>query len=342
MSTSATTPFTDDVMEPSPAKAGTACAPKTPSRENDDDCPSRVILVHSDSLEGSWKEVCGVAAAIFASAFVIVVWRALKLFIRYARRAWGWDAIAFDLPLGTGAFMDIALGGLIVCMTVVAWPHLARLMRRPWDGWGETAEGLYWLGSAVCAWCFMTASNESLPLGIAYGLGLSTEDWGVALQISYIVLTVVTYVFIAAKTRGRLGAAPALGLCFAPVIALFSGFIFLAIGIAYVALFVLRAIGDALNRQDEEDDEWTDEDQGLLEDLYGKWQRTRGDNEACFDANGHMTANPFEASDMHSSEGPAAESEPTSEKTSESTSEQNEHADDTPAPDRKNEGDSQA
>ena len=104
-------------------------------------------------------------------------------------------------------------------------------------------------------------------------------DWGVAVQLSYIVLSIVVYALIAALTKNNPGPLAALGLCLSPVVAALSDFILVAIGVAYLATIAFKKIGAALDAEDEKESEWTDEDDELLEDLCLKWRRTRGKHE---------------------------------------------------------------
>lgn len=247
-------------------------------------------------------EVLGVAAVVLAAIVFFACWQFLRGLLDYLDWQWSWEALEFDMPLDIPGFMDLALIGLIVCMLAAGQPYFARLMRRPWNGWSDTSLGLYWLGSAVCAWCLMSASNLGLPLEIVSHLGISIDDWGVAAQLSYIVLSVVVYVLIASFTKNNHGPLAALGLCLSPLVAALSDFILVAIGIAYLATIVLRRIGAALNAEDAKEDEWTNEDDELFEDLIFKWRRTRKgtddelDEEAAEgDEGARPTENPFEA-----------------------------------------------
>ena len=213
---------------------------------------------------------------VLAALAFFAGWQFLKELFGYLERQWNWYALSFDMPLDISGFMDLAFIGLAACMLAVGQPYFVRLMRRPWAGWGETAMGVYWLGSAVCAWCFMSASNAGLPLEIASHLGFPMGDWGVAVQLSYVVLSIVVYALIAALTKNNPGPLAALGLCLSPVVAALSDFILVAIGVAYLATIAFKKIGAALDAEDEKESEWTDEDDELLEDLCLKWHRTRG------------------------------------------------------------------
>ena len=261
---------------------------------------------HDDDEGRPEIEVLGVAAVVLAAIVFFACWQFFRGLLDYLDWQWSWEALEFDMPLDIPGFMDLALIGLIVCMLAAGQPYFARLMRRPWNGWSDTSLGLYWLGSAVCAWCLMSASNLGLPLEIISHLGISIDDWGVAAQLSYIVLSVVVYVLIASFTKNNPGPLAALGLCLSPLVAAASGIILLATGIAYLTTIALKKIGAALNAEDEEEDEWTDEDDELLGDLIFKWHRTRKED-ACEqerpstgdDESMHPTSNPFEADSRH-------------------------------------------
>lgn len=241
------------------------------------------LCTEEDNAKRAEIEVLGVAAVVLAALTLFAGWQFLKELFGYLERQWSWYALSFDMPLDISGFMDLAFIGLAACMLAAGQPYFARLMRRPWAGWSETAMGVYWLGSAVCAWCFMSASNAGLPLEIASHLGFPMGDWGVAVQLSYIVLSIVVYVLIAALTKNNPGPLAALGLCLSSVVAALSGFILVAIGVAYLATIAFKKIGAALDAEDEKESEWTDEDDELLEDLCLKWHRTRGKHENKWD-----------------------------------------------------------
>ena len=257
---------------------------------------------HDNEEQRTETEVLGVAAVVLATLVTFFGWQYLKALLDRLEREWDWYALEFDMPLDIPGFMDLALIGFAACMLAVGLPYFARLMRRPWGGWGDAAHGAYWLGSAVCAWCFMSASNVGLPLEIAYRLGLPMDMWGIPVQLSYIIVSIVIYALIAWFTKDNPSPLAALGLCLSPLVAALSDFILVAIGIAYLATIVLRRIGAALNAEDSKEDEWTDEDDELLEDLIFKWRHTRKDPDdeldekaAGSDENACPTANPFEA-----------------------------------------------
>lgn len=266
--------------------------------EADDPTPPQ----HDDGELRTETEVLGVAAVVLAALVTFFGWQYLKALFDRLEWEWDWYALEFDMPLDIPGFMDLALVGFATCMLAVGLPYFARLMRRPWGGWGDAAHGAYWLGSAVCAWCFMSASNVGLPLEIAYHLGLPMDMWGIPVQLSYIIVSIVIYALIAWFTKDNPGPLAALGLCLSPLVAALSDFILVAIGIAYLATIVLRRIGAALNAEDAKEDEWTNEDDELFEDLIFKWRRTRKgtddelDEEAAEgDEGARPTENPFEA-----------------------------------------------
>lgn len=227
----------------------------------------------TDDANRMRNDVAALAAAILASAVTIAAWSVLKNLIYNWDFFWKWYALDFDLPFRTGAFMNAALLGFAACMAVVAQPFFARLMNRPWEGRSETSTTIYWLGGTACAACLLVASSGSLPLEIASHLGVPVEEWGEALQISHILASILVYALAAGYAKAKPGLLAAVALSFAPLVALGSVFILLAVGIAFIAIPVLRWIGNALD----EDDEWTDDDEEMLEDLLRRRERTRED-----------------------------------------------------------------
>ncbi len=230
-------------------------------------------MVEADGRRGERGQVVSVAAAIFAAFALFFIWRFVKARLWYWGLSWGWDAIDFALPLPEETFMDLALVSFVVCMLAAMGPHVRRLMGRPDAEWGDTREILYWLGSGACAWCLMSATVNSVPMEFSVRMSFEPGDGTAVLQIAYIVLSVAVYAAVTVFAHGERGMVKACCLCFAPAIALFSGAAFVAIGIAFVAVHLLRRIGDALNEADAEADEWTDEDDEMFDELYGKWRR---------------------------------------------------------------------
>lgn len=219
------------------------------------------------------EDVLTVAAVVLASAAVVAAWRLLKNVIYNWEFYWRWDALDFDLPFEAGALMNAALLGFAICMYIVAQPHLARIMNRPWEGRSETSATMYWLSGTACAACLLMASCESLPLGVAAHLGLSVDEWGVPFQLSYIVSSIAAYALAAGCAKENPGLVAGVGLSLAPLVALAGVPILLAIGIAFVAVHVLRRVGTALNT----DEEWTDEDEEMFEDLLQRRSRVHAD-----------------------------------------------------------------